>query len=134
MTFLELTKQFLLLTLLVSCIPGTKSALQFVDKTIETGSDPIVVPLEATYESLNFHLMEKSCLQCHHKDQDQYKVLEGEDIFNDNLLDIADAIDPELCGLFIPCMPPVRNGRPATPLPSEEVRELLLEYLDLIDP
>lgn len=117
---------FMMGALISSCLPNLKSEkgpLLFSEGTITS-----ITPLEANYDSLKVHLIEKSCLSCH-KDRDDFKpaFITKQDLI-DNADDIIFYVE-EGCDLGS-CMPPLLdNGTSVLPIPSPEVMQAFKDWI-----
>lgn len=135
--FVNLSVLFVLMMggLLTSCLPsGEKSPVEFVDQRIEQvkpapdnggGDEDEIIPIEASYKSVNEHLIKKSCLRCHNTSSPRVSF-ETEQDLRDNADDIAFYIESG-CDLGS-CMPP----RGTTPIPTEEILKAFKDWAEVL--
>jgi len=137
-SFVNLSVLFVLLIggLLTSCLPSEegKSPVEFEDRRIvptqpgnngdggDNGDD--IIPIEATYKSVNEHLIKKSCLGCHNANSPRISFETEQDVI-DNAEDIAFYIE---FGCDIgSCMPPEGT----TPAPTQEILAAFKEWTEV---
>lgn len=122
--------------LLTSCLPSEegKSAVEFEDRRIiptqpgdngDGGSnDNDVIPIEASYKSVNEHLIKKSCLGCHNSNSPRISFETEQDVI-DNAEDIAFYIE---FGCDIgSCMPPEGTS----PVPTHEILSAFKDWAEV---
>ena len=129
-SFVNLSMLFILMMggLLTSCLPSKeKSPVEFADLRIEPAKPtPVdIIPIEASYKSVNEHLIKKSCLGCHNANSPRVSFETEQDV-RDNADDIAFYIESG-CDLGS-CMPP----RGTTPIPTEEVLNAFKDWAEVL--
>lgn len=110
---------------------GSLSAKQIkiIERYIK-GSTPVeTIPLNSTYQSVRFHLIEKSCLSCHNNVDMKKLSFESYEQVKKRSEEIIDILDyGETQG---DPMPPIdENGNPKAPVPTKETVEAFRKWIE----
>ncbi len=132
-SFVNFSLCFVLLmgALMSSCLPfDNKSPVEFTDQRVQPvesrdDRNDNVIPIEASYKSVNEHLIKRSCLGCHNSSSPRVSFETEQDV-RDNAEDIAFYIENG-CDLGS-CMPPEGT----TPVPTAEILSSFKEWADVI--
>lgn len=104
----------------------SSTQLSIVEAYIKGGSNnppPPPPPLTATYSSLKIHLFDRSCTMCHNGESRRIPDLR-------NYQNVVRHSDETLSEIDIGSMPPLdRQGNPRAPIPSEEVINVLHQWV-----